>query len=231
MSEKYINKIGLEVEGGWDGERGIAPFDDLDLHVDRSIDGTMMRADRRMQSPHVGEAISDPIDRDAVYEWINKYWPTEANNTCGYHIHVSFLKPKYYTLCTRKTFFLLLLEKVQQKVEEIPLGPRHYLRRRLEGGNLFCNLDFDASGQIRIQERRIVNRVRYGALNFAHGIHGTMEFRLYPAFRSKKEAKTFTDVYIDTINEYLDSATQKTWRRSFSMAEVNGKNVIKKGVV
>jgi hypothetical protein len=231
LSEKYINKIGLEVEGGWGGERGIAPFDDLDLTADRSIDGTMMRTDRAMTSVHVGEAVSEPIDREAVDEWINKYWPTEANITCGYHIHVSFRKPFWYTLCTRKSFFLHLLAKVEAKMEEIPLGPRHYLRRRLQGQNVFCNMDFDAAGQIRVQERRIVNRVRYGALNFAHGLHGTMEFRLYPTFRNKKEARIFTHVYLDAINEYLDAATQRSWVRSFSLLEKDGKNVIKKGVV
>ena len=224
MSE-FIDKIGVEFEGGWAGDPGIAPLD-MDIVVDRSIDGTMASIDKRLNSPHVGEIISEPMERSKLAPFIDKYWPTETNSTCGYHIHLSFKKPLYYSLCTRKTFFFDLLDSIQAKCDELELPDKHYLRTRMRGGNPFVNFDFDPQGQIELQRKNGINRVRYGALNFCAKVHGTMEFRLYPTFRKKPEAHTFTDLYLDFVENYLRGFEGRSFRRAVILKEHHGRNVV-----
>ena len=121
-----INLIGLEVEGGWKGTRFVPPFD-IPLIADHSVDGRMMAHDRAMKSTHVGEVISKPMPctPENVDTWINKYWPTEANNTCGYHIHLSFTKLKDYSILTRKSFLFGLIKTMNDLGKELKLEPKH----------------------------------------------------------------------------------------------------------
>jgi hypothetical protein len=199
-----IDKIGLEVEGGWAGQRFINPLD-IPIIADHSVDGRMFPHDKPMKSPHVGEVISEPMSCEAEFieEWINKYWPTEANNTCGYHIHLSFTKIKDYSLLTRKSFLFGLIKRMKDLGKELGLGPKHYLWHRLDGQNPFTTINFDAVHQVNIRKKQVADRRRYGMLNCCWNIHKTLEFRALPTFREKIHAKQFTHAYVDEVEEYL----------------------------
>lgn len=200
-----IDKIGLEVEGGWGGKRFVQPLD-IPIIQDFSIDGQMYPHDRGMKSPHVGEVVSQPMPcrRENIEEWIDKYWPIEANNTCGYHIHLSFTKIKDYSLLTRKTFLFRLIKNLKQLGTELGLSPANYLWARLQGANPFTTINFDAAHQIALKEKRIADRKRYGMLNCCWHIHKTLEFRALPTFRDKGHAKKFTLAYVQEVEKYLE---------------------------
>ena len=226
----YINKIGLELEGGWDGRPGKRPFKDVQIIMDRSIDGQTMRHDFAMKSVHVGEIVSEPMALDAWEPWLRKYWPTEANNTCGYHIHISMKKPLYYMLLTRKRFLFKLMDDIMRTARNIDLPRDHYLYQRLNGQNPFCMFNFDPTSQIGVIEKRIGMRTRYGVINYCHGLHKTVEFRGYPTFDNKDHAVEFTHVFLHSVDDYLDEVTQKDWSRTMSLKEEDGMvKITKKG--
>lgn len=219
---RIIDKVGLEVEGGWPGEQRVPPFDDLDLVEDRSIDGQTLARDKPMLSPHVGEAVSKPIPPEEAEAWIKKYWPNETNKTCGYHIHVSLVEPLYYMLLTKKRFAFTVIREMERLGKHIKLPNNHYLWERLSGNNPFCTLSFDASTQMDIKAKRVGMRVRYGFLNFAKNIHGTVEFRALPTFDSVDHALLFTKKYFETVEEFVKGELEKRQDRSLSIVDEDG---------
>lgn len=218
----FIDKIGLELEGGWPGEPGVRPFKKEKIIIDRSIDGTTMANDGPMQSCHVGEIVSEPMQLDAWEKWLREYWPREANNTCGYHIHISLKKSLYYMLLTRKQFLFELIDDIMEKAKKLELGENHYLYQRLSGRNPFCAFNFDPSTQIGVVEKRIGMRTRYGVLNYCHGLHKTLEFRGYPTFDDKSVAVEFTHVFLACVEAYLRDVTKRDWSQRISLKEENG---------
>ena len=230
-----INRVGLEVEGGWNGKPGVPPFDDLRLVADHSIDGTTLPTDKRLETPHVGEAVSEPLEVAQIADWIGKYWPHATNITCGYHIHISLKNPLHYMLLTKKTYAIRLKKAMEALARERGLGPDHYIWMRLRGNNPFCNIDFDSSGQMAVKEKRVGMRIRYGFLNFALGIHGTMEFRALPTFDNVDDARAFTFHFLNTTEQFIEDEVKKLPKltRSLTIAENFGKTSFNqtKGVV
>jgi hypothetical protein len=218
----FVDKIGLELEGGWEGKPGKRPFKDEEIIIDRSIDGQTLPNDGPMKSVHVGEIVSKPMSLDKWEEWLRKYWPSEANNTCGYHIHLSMKKPLYYILLTRKKFLFDLLDDIMQKAKELELPEGHYLYQRLSGRNPFCMFNFDPSQQIGVEEKRIGMRTRYGVINYCHGLHKTVEFRALPTFKNPDHAVEFTHVYLDRVRRYLEDVAGRNWKQSISLREEDG---------
>jgi hypothetical protein len=215
----FINKVGLEIEGGWDGTPGLSPFEDAVLFADGSIDGqTRDPNEGVLETTHVGEVISTPLARPEVEEWLKVHWPNATNRTCGYHIHVSLLSKKSYVLLTRKGFMLRLRKKFLALGEEVKLPSKHPFWKRMSGENTFCQMHFDAGKQINIKVKRHNDRTRYGFLNFAYNVHGTLELRGLPTFRDFPIALTFTNCFLDFVEEYLTEQSSVQWKRSASLA-------------
>lgn len=207
-----LYKIGLEVEGGWDGQKGRKPFD-IPIISDFSIDGRTLASDKPFIGiPHVGEVVSTPMDPalDEIERWIHKYWPKYTNITCGYHIHLSTKSVKDYCHLTTKTFLFGVVSELVRlaKVEKLPR--EHYIWARLEGRNPFTMLNFDASNQIRMKQKSVGDRTRYGMLNYAWNIHGTVEFRAFPTFETPEMAYKFTKCYLDYVSSFLETANRFT---------------------
>jgi hypothetical protein len=168
---------------------------------------------------HVGEAVSPPI----VYapwegalphmvdwlDWLGKHWPNaeppnRTNHTCGFHIHVSFHSHKAYTLLTSKIFLYELRQLILAQGIKEKLPRKHPFWNRVNGGNTFCHLDFNAPKQMEVASKDGgIRRVRYGWLNFASALHGTMEFRALPTFRDFPVAARFSHTYFTFIDSYL----------------------------
>jgi hypothetical protein len=223
-----IKLVGLEVEGGWNGKPFVPPFEALALTYDHSIDGTTMPTDKRLVCQHIGEAISPPIEVDKVADWIEKYWPQHTNITCGYHIHLSFHSPLHYMLLTKKSYAIRLKKAMENLARERNLPPEHYIWHRLSGRNPFCNMDFDSAGQMSVTQKRVGMRVRYGFLNFALNIHGTMEFRALPTFDNTDDARAFTFHFFNVTEQYVQDevANIRNLKRSLSLTEVMGSHEI-----
>ena len=80
MKFKYLDKIGIEIEGGWNFQRD-------DLVPDAGI-----RLDEFKNSVCCGELISKPIkDLWEAVAFIKKNWPSETNSMSGLHFHFSFI--------------------------------------------------------------------------------------------------------------------------------------------
>ena len=205
-----INLVGLEVEGGWDGEHCKRPFL-AKIIADHSIDGRTLASDRPLTCTHVGEVVSLPLFPDDVVirNWITTHWPQHTNITCGYHIHTSYASMKDYTALTTKHFLTNLVEVIVEKGKALNLPTNHDLFKRMYGNNPFTMYNFDASNQLRMKAKSVGDRLRYGMINCSWGIHGTIEFRGYPTFETPELALEFTTLYLNFIEDYLEEFSDK----------------------
>jgi hypothetical protein len=203
-----IYKIGLEIEGGWEGKAGLPPFD-IPIIADHSIDGRTVLSNNPLTCPHVGEVVSKPMlpDLATIETFLDKYWPQYSNNTCGYHIHLSTKSMRDYSILTTKTFLYSLVKALQEKATSLQLPPNHLIFSRLKGANPFAVLNFDASNQIRLKQKSIGNTLRYSILNYSWNLHGTVELRVLPTFDKVSLAKEFTFFYLDFVEEALANST------------------------
>lgn len=219
----HVKLVGLEIEGGWEGTPGKPPFD-IPIIADHSIDGRTLPSESPLQTTHVGEVVSEPMqpNLDVINAWLEKYWPDEVNNTCGYHIHASFDSLKDYSLLTMKSFSFLLRKELHSAGEALALPPNHHLFQRLEGKNPFALLNFDASKQIKLRHKSVGDRTRYGFVNCCWGIHGTFEFRALPAFKDVNLAKHFTKCYLDFVEYYLEKSRDIVLKHGISLRLENG---------
>lgn len=186
----YIDRVGLEVEGGWVGAT-VRP----QLHRDGSLNG--------LQCPY-GEAISRPIKRlDYLRKWIDKNWPTEVNSTCGYHIHVSLKSTGDYSRLMDKEFHDFVIARLTTWGKEWGCKNKEFWSR-LEGHNSYCKAQWQADAQTRVRGK---DSVRYAMLNFCYLHKGTVELRVLPAFKNKLTAISATECYLTGIGEYLRANT------------------------
>lgn len=227
MPNSRILKVGFEIEGGWAGEPGIAPFTDCKVIPDHSINGQTLNGAARISAVHVGEVVSEPIpfssmkgDTAEWVSWLLEHWPNaepehRTNRTCGYHIHLSVETPLEYALLTSKSFLLALRDRMIEVGREVKLPKKHTFWERVHGVNTFCDLFFDAGAQMGIKAKGI-NKVRYGWLNFSYGLHGTMEFRALPTFRDAAVAVRFSQEYFTLVDWWLASQLPETGNLSRS---------------
>jgi len=205
-----INLVGLEVEGGWDGEPCKRPFT-TKIIADHSIDGRTLLSDNPLTCVHIGEVVSVPLlpKREVIEPWLDKHWPQHTNNTCGFHIHTSYASMKDYAALTTKHFLTKLVEAIIEKGKAVDLPTTHYLFKRMVGNNPFTMYNFDASNQLRMKAKSVGDRLRYGMINCSWNIHGTIEFRGYPTFETPILAREFTNLYLDFIEDYLEEFSDK----------------------
>lgn len=216
-----ILKVGFEIEGGWAGDPGKAPFLDCKVIADHSINGQTLGLAKPINAPHVGEVVSEPIafkddpcllvpgDIPLWEQWLSSHWPNaepehRTNRTCGFHIHLSVEHPLEYTMLTSKGFLLALRDRMIEVGKDIPLPKKHVFWERAYGANTFCDLFFDAAAQMNIRQKGM-NKVRYGWLNFSYGLHGTMEFRALPTFRDAHVAVRFAREYFTLVDWWLET--------------------------
>lgn len=206
----YIDRVGFEIEGGWDGEEGISPIPEA-LIQDLSINGQTLGASAAISARHVGEAVSPPISYlDGPWQdWLLSRWPNAApehrtNRTCGFHIHLSTWSLRDYALLSSKTFLLQLRDEMIKLGKEVKLPKKHVFWERMEGKNTFCDFFFDPAQQLKITTKGI-HRERYGWLNFSYGVHGTVEFRALPTFRDGEVALQFASTYFNLVNAFLEA--------------------------
>ena len=219
-----LDKVGFEIEGGWDGTPRISPFSDIALIADHSINGQSLGNAPAIAAAHVGEAVSPPLAlEDGKWEeWLTIHWPNaeprhRTNRTCGFHIHVSTKSLKDYTLLTSKSFLFALRVKMEEVGKAVKLPKKHIFWERMGGFNRFCELDFEAAQQMRV--RRKGGNNRYGWLNFAWEMHGTMEFRALPTFRDAKVGVRFAKEYLDFIESWLEAQGDKQLIKSARLVE------------
>jgi hypothetical protein len=185
---KFINAIGVEMEGGW-----YEPI--RNLKSDGSINGLSTQCEQ------IGEAVSDPCTnlRDVV-RFIRSKHPDEVNRTCGLHVHYSFRKPLYYGALMEESFQPFFFDRMEKWI--FKFHPRNaHLQDRLYGRNQYCRREWRALSQVH--PRELGSAARYTAWNFAYSKYGTAECRLLPMFENVEDSVAAVRQVTLLVNQWL----------------------------
>lgn len=164
----------------------------------------------------VSPAFSNVVD---LKEFIDKYYGTETNSSCGLHIHVSVKNEKAYKRLMTKAFNVYFLRQAEKFAHENKIGYKEGILtnmlkaksqfwKRLEGQNTYCKREFIPKIQFRNEDK---SDTRYRQLNFCYNLIGknrhknhTIECRLFPCFRDKKISLKAIQFFYDLINSFLN---------------------------
>lgn len=170
MDLHYINRIGVEVEGGWNEEPAR-------LQHDGSVS---------VSAPYRGESISPPISNMANLErFIEDNYPDISNSSCGLHVHLSFVHGAHYSLLMDREFQQYFLREMESWGRRFA-GSEPDFWARIRGGNRYCLREWQADSQAKAMSKQ---NQRYCHWNFCYRLHGTAECRLLPVFKDVELAK------------------------------------------
>lgn len=190
MSLKYINRIGIELEGGWEEAR--MPENPV---TDTSV---------TVSADYVGESVSPPLKYSLISQWVKRNIPSKINDSCGTHVHVSFNKKNDYVRLMDEKFNNFFLDKMEDYGKNIMKFPnKHPFWARLNDSNAYCARDFRPEEQAYRTDKR---GPRYSQLNFCHSLHGTLECRIFPGFTEVSDVMAAVDCFINCVEEYLESS-------------------------
>ena len=194
MSFKFIDKIGLEIEGGWDKSRG-----------DLIADGSVHVQDFVTSPKCTGELVSQPFsDIGDAISFVMNNWPTESTKRCGFHIHVSFKNIAYYSALMERKFFDYFIQKMTEFGEKWDgtnriLNPLFW--ERLEDKNQFCRKIFAPDKQVKLKAKGTSDR--YTQINYCYSFHKTVECRLFPTFIDPNLAVAALKALVNCYESYL----------------------------
>lgn len=203
---EFIKKVGVELEGGWN-----EPFPDDDpteIYADHSV--------HLGGYTHIGECASIPLTLEEVLKWTSLHYPIGRDETCGMHVHVSVKDDSAYaSLASTPHFNMAWLKWGLGFIKNIPSErDMSAFYNRLSGKNRFCVMKFIPSRQIPITKKTGGNTVdvnpRYTQLNFAKGVHGTIENRTFPIFLEKETALSAIKGFVEMTEEFLLKRKEKT---------------------
>jgi len=188
---KFIDKIGLEIEGGWSKSRS-----------DLTPDGSVRLQDfDDSEVAMCGELISKPFaSKELCEKFILSNWPTSTQPKCGFHIHFSLKDISYYVALMSPEFLNYFCDKMSEFGKSYPIQNEQFWDR-LAGNNKFCRKAYEGEFQIRAKKKNDCNR--YTILHYAYGIHKTIESRLLPTFVSAETALAAFNATISIVEEYL----------------------------
>lgn len=188
---KFIKKIGIEFEGGWqespDG-----------LKADGSVSG--------IEAPFEGEVASPVLAPQAWLAWAQRLYPDEVNTSCGLHVHVSFKNTRSYSRLMDPDFYAKFLAFWHEWGTRRSINEGSAFWKRLSGENSYCKNLFRPDEQAR---QRTKGPERYCHINFCYGLHKTVEFRLLPMFHKKHLAMDAITSLLDFIEAYLAEEAKK----------------------
>lgn len=206
---RFVKLVGVEVEGGWK-----KPCRDQAIVQDVSVRATPGHEDAP-EWAHFGELNSPPLELEKVKGWLSGHWPDAVNETCGFHSHVSVRDLECYSRMVSPQFRAFFKEKIKAWGEEMSrafgwikpdpgLGVHgHEFWRRLMGVSVnsrFCKDRFSALDQMW---KRAKDEDRRTMINYPYTMHGTVECRLFPAFKTWEEGWEATKEWVDIVEEYL----------------------------
>lgn len=210
MNKSKINKIGVEIEGGWQKGHKVIPKICGDGSIVtakgyRYIGGIPRMPGWDKIHNVMGEIKSSPCATiDSIITWMKQNYPSATNASCGLHVHVSTKKREDYALLTDESFYKFFLNGMEA------WGKKHLSKtktedksfwKRLNGNNEFCLRSWHPLDQITGM------RGKYTQLNFAaFREHRTMECRLLPAFTTQEKAILGVTFFVTLVHNYLEKA-------------------------
>ncbi len=201
MKLDYINKIGVEIEGGW------AESPAIEVKHDGSVKFPGVRGVN-----YVGEIVSTPYKNiESLRKWVVENYPSFINNTCGLHVHYSFNNRFHYSALMEETFKEFFLVEMNSwgksnNVEESEFWDR------LNGKNIYCtHKNWNPEKQASLL-RKYEDNIRRCTWNFCYSLHGTAECRVLPTFQQKETAWNaiikLTEIVETWIHQYKDNISE-----------------------
>lgn len=229
----YIDKVGVELEGGWN--RLFVPK--THIIYDMSVGNKPWGPPSPFPSAkpcscgdgckttccHWGEIPSPALPFKDALQWTADHYPDGANLSCGLHVHVSLKSDILYAMLVSKNFFDSFLFAVEKwgKSEKLPKD-HPFWERLLKKYDAhapdatttiarFCNRGFSPFKQIGMVHK---DDARRSPLNYCHKMHGTIECRLFPAFDKVEQALSAIEFYVTFCDKWLQEQFSKETKRS-----------------
>ncbi len=211
---KSIDKIGVELEGSWNGERGVPPFEDTDIHHDGSVKVAG-------GCTHWGELNSPAFEAlEEMISWVRVHHPHATNKTCGFHIHLS-LKRKLDYSRLMSTAFQRFFQKNISKWARKNLPKDDFFWERFEGKNKYCKAQFLPDHQVNAGH----GNVRYSQLNFCFMEHGTLEVRLFPMWSNVETSVSALKTYVEMVEEFLKHVKRSQYKGEWKYLSLKVKDL------
>jgi hypothetical protein len=218
-----IDRIGIELEGGWEDYPPDWKGKVVHIIQDLSIDGRTLPTDKRLEETHVGEVVSPPLSLDEWRGWLSAMYPNGVNITCGLHVHLSFTKKRDYSMIMSKSFERKVLGGAGTLARMKELPKDHYLWARLKGNSPFASFMILPKEQVKVKEKRIGMRARYAAFNHCFSMHGTVEYRVLPMFPEGADlAQEFIENYLSVVEAELERTEKQVLSFGCSLREHQG---------
>ncbi len=195
MKCKSIDKIGIELEGGWD-----KVFTDEVIRHDGSVRQPLISRKTARQCRHYGELPSPPLKPEEAEAWLRKYYPDATNESCGFHIHLSTKRNLDYGRLMERKFFNHFYKEAGEWAKRVGLPREHPFWARWRGESTYCTKTFIPEKQVFVTTKA---GQRYTMLNFCYGLHQTMECRLAPGWETADLAWQWTEWLMGLVEEYL----------------------------
>jgi hypothetical protein len=182
---RFIDRIGIELEGGWSDP----PH--AELHDDGSVE---------VDSEYHGEVRSSPeSDTESWINFVRVNYPDEHNSSCGLHVHISLRTLYQHARLMDEHFHGYFLERIKEWARSMPqFGHRSQLWQRIRGNNTYCRDMWDP-------DRQLLGEERYRQVNFcAWRRHRTVEFRLLPMFDDPSVAIEGIKKIVQIVENFLN---------------------------
>lgn len=191
MKFRYIDKVGVEIEGGWNT---VPPAGNP------GYDGSVSVA-----AAVIGELKSRPLVQwETIEKYVRDNWPHVTHASCGFHIHVSLKSDHLYASLMDERFYNFFLTRMDLFGRTMNITNQQFWSR-LRGENRFCNRRWAAERQAEQTQK---TEVRYAHWNFCYLQHGTAECRMLPTFRKVDTAVASLKEVLGCVEDWLDAAPE-----------------------
>jgi hypothetical protein len=223
-----LSQIGIELEGGWRDTL----FEDVLYSEDVSVPAP---EGYHPQKQHWGEVVSPPLSAEGEDEkWLLAHYPldvpaptqvgTNQEKSAGIHFHLSFPSALFYEDVMSAKFFNFFLRRMHLwGAKEVP--ENSLFRYRLEGKNRFALRKFTPRQQVGVKKKNSnAGAPRRTVINYPHGLHSTVEVRLFPTFTEKAKALSALVETKKTFNDYISlysTGKEKVMERVVTVGEVS----------
>lgn len=219
----YLNKIGLEIEGEWDGEF----LDVIQAHPavneikrDGSISSCSYSTHNEMRNAEL-TTIPLELGNGEHVQWLTELFGLLAdaydagtwhyNKSCGFHVHTSYREDGSATdvlpdTIANSSFYSSFLDAVKARYPRVyeAREVNRYCMTRSPYDNDDAGAQFD-KGAIATYSGETIER--YRAVNLAsYRKYGTVEFRFFPASKPL-EMKGYLEFIIEHVHKALASDT------------------------
>lgn len=209
--DKYpnINKVGVELEGGWERDNDYRDEIKGDCSVnvndgndrDRDYDDDDYDEDEDSGTYINGEIVSHPISKwDELSNFMMDRYPDKVNSTCGLHVHISTNTIGQYQALATQRFYNFMKFSLRTWGKKANIRNSHRFWDRLSGSNQYCEDFFEPERQMFDEYK---SGARYCIVNYCYSLHGTMEVRVLPMFDQPKVSIAAVNNILWTVNKYL----------------------------